>query len=261
MQLDTPMKKEVARWYWLMMDIVDGEFNLPEEIWRECMPEPQLKDLWQVSTTLLYNTVKPAALRQDNVVRCKKCGSSSADDLHMFIDCPLFRKFWHEVGDAIKEILPTSPKAWRAKVPSQQSVLEEILKAAREAAAMQNKDWLLRQISGQGASKRAEQNVPSDEASAEFTREETDAMEEPKNWQQNVSGNSKKGDKKNAGGATPAIGVPALSKRAKVNNGEQISVIVQEYLKSFEPLVFANKGYMAQLGGSGVESLKETMVT
>ncbi|KAJ1104307.1 hypothetical protein NDU88_001719 [Pleurodeles waltl] len=32
MQLDTPMKKEVAKWYWLMIDIVDGEFNLPEEI-------------------------------------------------------------------------------------------------------------------------------------------------------------------------------------------------------------------------------------
>ncbi|KAJ1106705.1 hypothetical protein NDU88_004105 [Pleurodeles waltl] len=63
MQLDIPMKKEVAGRYWLMMDIVDGEFNLPEEIWRECLPEPQLKDLWQVSTTLLYNTVKPAALK------------------------------------------------------------------------------------------------------------------------------------------------------------------------------------------------------
>ncbi|KAJ1097072.1 hypothetical protein NDU88_002199 [Pleurodeles waltl] len=131
MQLDILMKKEVARWYWLMMDIVDGEFNLPEEIWRECLPEPQLKDLWQVSTTLLYNTVKPAALRrnhlfsihrafwtpkklsrlrQDNVVRCKKCGFASADDLHMFIDCPLLRKFWQEVGDAINEILPSSPK-------------------------------------------------------------------------------------------------------------------------------------------------------
>ncbi|KAJ1105572.1 hypothetical protein NDU88_002977 [Pleurodeles waltl] len=45
MQLDIPLKKEVGRWYWLMMDIVDGEFNLPEEIWRECLPEPQLKDL------------------------------------------------------------------------------------------------------------------------------------------------------------------------------------------------------------------------
>ncbi|KAJ1193021.1 hypothetical protein NDU88_002327 [Pleurodeles waltl] len=67
MQLETPMKKEVARWYWLMMDIVDGEFNLPEEIWRECLPEPQLKDLWQVSTTLLYNTVKPAARNITNI--------------------------------------------------------------------------------------------------------------------------------------------------------------------------------------------------
>ncbi|KAJ1160263.1 hypothetical protein NDU88_000765 [Pleurodeles waltl] len=61
MQLDISMKKEVARWYWLLLDIVGGEFNLPEEIWRDCLPEAQLKDLWQVSTTLLYNTVKPAA--------------------------------------------------------------------------------------------------------------------------------------------------------------------------------------------------------
>ncbi|KAJ1139937.1 hypothetical protein NDU88_006299 [Pleurodeles waltl] len=109
MQLDTSMKKEVAKWYWLMLDIVDREFNPPEEIWRECLPELQLKDLWQVSTKLLYNTVKPAALRrnhlfsihrafwtpkklsrlrQDNMVRCKKCGSASTDDLHMFIDYP-----------------------------------------------------------------------------------------------------------------------------------------------------------------------------
>ncbi|KAJ1176084.1 hypothetical protein NDU88_001367 [Pleurodeles waltl] len=46
MQLDTSMKKEVAKWYWLMLDIVDEEFNLPEEIWSECLPELQLKDLW-----------------------------------------------------------------------------------------------------------------------------------------------------------------------------------------------------------------------
>ncbi|KAJ1149500.1 hypothetical protein NDU88_002307 [Pleurodeles waltl] len=32
MQLDILMKKEVAKWYWLMFDIVDGIFNLPEEI-------------------------------------------------------------------------------------------------------------------------------------------------------------------------------------------------------------------------------------
>ncbi|KAJ1082448.1 hypothetical protein NDU88_002616 [Pleurodeles waltl] len=50
MQLDTPMKKEVARWYWLMMDIVDGEFTLLEEIWRECLLEPQLKDLLQMDS-------------------------------------------------------------------------------------------------------------------------------------------------------------------------------------------------------------------
>ncbi|KAJ1182089.1 hypothetical protein NDU88_007284 [Pleurodeles waltl] len=131
MQLDTSMKKEVTKWYWLMLDIVDGEFNLPEEIWRGCLPEQQLKDLWQVSTTLLYNTVKPAALRrnnlfsihrafwtprklsrlrQDNVVRCKKCGSASADDLHMFIDCLLLLTFWQEVGDAVNDILPSSPE-------------------------------------------------------------------------------------------------------------------------------------------------------
>ncbi|KAJ1101054.1 hypothetical protein NDU88_006128 [Pleurodeles waltl] len=52
-QLDIPLKKEVGRWYWLIMDIVDGEFILPEEVWRECLLEPHLKDLWQVSTALL----------------------------------------------------------------------------------------------------------------------------------------------------------------------------------------------------------------
>ncbi|KAJ1123975.1 hypothetical protein NDU88_002439 [Pleurodeles waltl] len=102
MQADTPMKKEVARWYWLMMDIEDGEFNLPEEICMECLPEPQLKDLWQVSTTLLYNSVKPAAAVRSVVLHQLT--------IYMFIDCPLLCKFWQEVGDLIKEILPTSPK-------------------------------------------------------------------------------------------------------------------------------------------------------
>ncbi|KAJ1154541.1 hypothetical protein NDU88_007292 [Pleurodeles waltl] len=131
MQLDISMKKEVAKWHWLMLDIVDGEFNLPEENWRECLPELQLIVLSQVSTTLLYNTGKPATLRrnhlfsiyrafwtpkklsrlrQDNVVRCKKCGSASADDLHMFFYFPLLRTFWQEVGDAVNVILPSSPK-------------------------------------------------------------------------------------------------------------------------------------------------------
>ncbi|KAJ1153994.1 hypothetical protein NDU88_006751 [Pleurodeles waltl] len=158
MQLDIPLKKEVARWNWLMMDVVDGEFNLPEEIWR-----PHLKDLWQVSTTLLYNTVQPATLRrnhlftihrafgtplkfsrlrQDNVVRCKKCGSASADDLHMFVDCPLLHRFWQEVGEAIKEILPTSTKgATEAQQPGN-PILGQ--RPSWKKELLETGEWLLR---------------------------------------------------------------------------------------------------------------------
>ncbi|KAJ1172321.1 hypothetical protein NDU88_004168 [Pleurodeles waltl] len=66
-----------------------------------------------------------------------------------------------------------------SQTTSQQSDLEEILKAARKAAATKNKDWVLRKIMGEGASKREEHNEPSDEGSIELTREEMDAWEKP----------------------------------------------------------------------------------
>ncbi|KAJ1172649.1 hypothetical protein NDU88_004493 [Pleurodeles waltl] len=45
LHLDTSLKKEVARWYQLIMDTIDGEFTLPKEVWKECLPEPHFKDL------------------------------------------------------------------------------------------------------------------------------------------------------------------------------------------------------------------------
>ncbi|KAJ1208928.1 hypothetical protein NDU88_004307 [Pleurodeles waltl] len=86
--LEIPLKKEVARWYWLIMDIVDGDFTLPEELQEECLPERQHKDLWQSTdslrprlqakvlalqdlTTVTYSvTLLRMVVRSDKLINC-----------------------------------------------------------------------------------------------------------------------------------------------------------------------------------------------
>ncbi|KAJ1126907.1 hypothetical protein NDU88_005313 [Pleurodeles waltl] len=68
----------------------------------------------------------------------------------------------------------------------------------------------------------------------------------------------KKGDKRDAGDITEA-GTPGPSKKVKANNGEQISMIVQECLKSMAPLLFAKSGGARENKGPGdTESREDT---
>ncbi|KAJ1138512.1 hypothetical protein NDU88_004895 [Pleurodeles waltl] len=67
-----------------------------------------------------------------------------------------------------------------AQGTSQQSDLDEILRAAREMALTLIKDWILRQIRGEGASERPTREEPGDESIVKLAREENDTAEDPK---------------------------------------------------------------------------------
>ncbi|KAJ1160978.1 hypothetical protein NDU88_001467 [Pleurodeles waltl] len=98
----------------------------------------------------------------------------------------------------------------------QQINLEEILKAAREAASTDTEEWILRQIRGEGTGDRPSQEALNKEGDGKTTREKMEAVEEPKTWQQNANRCSKKADKKDAEEPL-AAGIPAPSKRARAN--------------------------------------------
>ncbi|KAJ1129701.1 hypothetical protein NDU88_008067 [Pleurodeles waltl] len=128
--------------------------------------------------------------------------------------------------------------------------LEEIIKAAREAATTRSKDWILKQIKGAGA----DEKKTSDECNINRTTDTNQGIEEPppeaKRRQRNTSRGAKKGDKREASEPTEAA-TPGPSKKAKTSNGEQISIIVQECLKSMAPLLFVKPE-----GGGGCKRQK-----
>ncbi|KAJ1104800.1 hypothetical protein NDU88_002209 [Pleurodeles waltl] len=64
---------------------------------------------------------------------------------------------------------------------------------------------------------------------------------ETKKRQRNASRGAKKGDRRETGEPAEAA-TPGPSKKAKTSNGEQISIIVQECLKSMAPLLFVKPG-------------------
>ncbi|KAJ1129489.1 hypothetical protein NDU88_007857 [Pleurodeles waltl] len=116
--------------------------------------------------------------------------------------------------------------------------IEEIIKAAREAATTHSKDWILQQIRGSGTTEGQTQEERNSNRTSSIAHDGEDPPSEAKKRQRNVSRCAKKGDKRDAG-YLPDAGTPGPSKRAKANNGEQISVILQECLKSMAPLLFA----------------------
>ncbi|KAJ1172119.1 hypothetical protein NDU88_003969 [Pleurodeles waltl] len=90
------------------------------------------------------------------------------------------------------------------------------------------------------------------------TKDDDEPPSASKKQQRNTSRGAKKGDKRDAS-EHPEAGVPGPSKRAKANNGEQISMIVQECLKSMVPLLFANPGGARKpKGSSGADSNGDT---
>ncbi|KAJ1146057.1 hypothetical protein NDU88_012339 [Pleurodeles waltl] len=114
--------------------------------------------------------------------------------------------------------------------------LEEIIKAAREAATTRSKDWILKQIRGAGSSEKETEEVLGD-INATNAAESEVTPPETKKRQRNTSRGAKKGDKKDTGEPAESA-TPGPSKKAKTSNGEQISIIVQECLKNMAPLLF-----------------------
>ncbi|KAJ1137560.1 hypothetical protein NDU88_003958 [Pleurodeles waltl] len=64
--------------------------------------------------------------------------------------------------------------------------LEETLKAAREAASTHSKEWIPRQIRGEGAGEQPPQEEHIEEGHNEAARQEMDLAEEPKKHQRNA---------------------------------------------------------------------------
>ncbi|KAJ1175689.1 hypothetical protein NDU88_000976 [Pleurodeles waltl] len=136
--------------------------------------------------------------------------------------------------------------------------IEEIIRAAREAVTTRSKDWILNQIRGLGVVEGQSQEEHDNDRPSNAAKDDDEPPSEAKKHQRNTSRGAKKGDKRDAGELLEA-GVPGPSKRTKVNNGEQISMIVQECLKSVPPLLFANPGGARETkGSSGVDSIGDT---
>ncbi|KAJ1205023.1 hypothetical protein NDU88_000458 [Pleurodeles waltl] len=126
--------------------------------------------------------------------------------------------------------------------------IEEIIKAARKVATTRSKDWILKQIKGAGSDKKKTSDERDDSRTTDTTQGSEEPPPEAKKQQRNTSRGAKKGDKREAGEPTEAA-TPGPSKKAKTSNGEQISIIVQECLKSMTPLWFVKPG-----GGGGQEA-------
>ncbi|KAJ1156004.1 hypothetical protein NDU88_008729 [Pleurodeles waltl] len=118
--------------------------------------------------------------------------------------------------------------------------LEEIIKAAREAATTRSKDWILKQIRGAGSGAEEARQGHRDSSKTNAAGSNI-TPPEPKKRQRNASRGAKKGDRKETGEPAEAA-TSGPSKKTKTSNGEQISVIVKECLKSMAPLLFTKPG-------------------
>ncbi|KAJ1145021.1 hypothetical protein NDU88_011313 [Pleurodeles waltl] len=90
----------------------------------------------------------------------------------------------------------------------QQANLEEIIKAAKEAAATQSKEWILSQIRGEGPEEQAMHEVHSESGSTETAREEEAASKEPRKLHRNAGRDNKKRKKEEHRRRSTCVGVP-----------------------------------------------------
>ncbi|KAJ1091945.1 hypothetical protein NDU88_005059 [Pleurodeles waltl] len=97
--------------------------------------------------------------------------------------------------------------------------IEELIKAAREAATTHSKDWILQQIRGSGTSEGQTQEERNSNRTSSTAHNGEDPPSQAKKRQRNVSRGAKKEDKRDAGDL-PDAGAPGPSKSAKANNGE-----------------------------------------
>ncbi|KAJ1210456.1 hypothetical protein NDU88_005820 [Pleurodeles waltl] len=91
--------------------------------------------------------------------------------------------------------------------------LEEIIKAAREAATTRSKDWILKQIKGAGSSEKGTQEVHGDSSTTNAAGSEVTPLETKKR-QRNTSRGAKKGDRRETGEPTEAA-TPGPSKKQR----------------------------------------------
>ncbi|KAJ1152467.1 hypothetical protein NDU88_005242 [Pleurodeles waltl] len=133
--------------------------------------------------------------------------------------------------------------------------LEEIIKAPREAATTRSKDWILKQIKGAGTGEEDLREVRGDSSATKAAGSDT-TPPEPKKRQRNASRGARKGDRKETGEPTETA-TPGPSKKAKTSNGEQISIIVQECLKSMAPLLFVRPGGGGTENEPGVSEIRK----
>ncbi|KAJ1101830.1 hypothetical protein NDU88_006894 [Pleurodeles waltl] len=123
-QETTPIKKEVAKWYWRMVQGNEKDFTVPEELWKRDSPILNFTYFWQVFmfpyinlfnllhsekyhlfTQGLLDTKKLASLGKQLVKCCPKCGLELADDPHMFAHCLVIQPFRHDLGKTLSEML------------------------------------------------------------------------------------------------------------------------------------------------------------
>ncbi|KAJ1100332.1 hypothetical protein NDU88_005418 [Pleurodeles waltl] len=98
--------------------------------------------------------------------------------------------------------------------------IEEIIKAAREAATTRSKDWILKQIRGAGSDEKKTRDERDDIRATGPAQESEKPPNEAKKRQRNTSRGVKKGDKREAGELTEAA-TPGPSKKAKTTNVEK----------------------------------------
>ncbi|KAJ1199102.1 hypothetical protein NDU88_002940 [Pleurodeles waltl] len=154
----------------------------------------------------------------------------------------------HRHGAAEKFAAPQRTAS--ARCGEQQAYLQQARRfTAREEATTRSKDWNLNQIRGLGGVEGQSQEEHDNDRPGNANKDDDEPPSEAKKWQRNTSRGMKKGDKRDAS-ELPEAGVPGPSKRAKANNGEQISMIVQECLKSMAPLLFASPGGACEPKGS-----------
>ncbi|KAJ1164250.1 hypothetical protein NDU88_004695 [Pleurodeles waltl] len=132
--------------------------------------------------------------------------------------------------------------------------IEEIIKAAREAATTCSKDWIVKQIKGLGADEGRTQEERNNNGANGAALESEEPHTEVKKRQRNTSRSTKK---REAGDPTDAV-TPEPSKKAKANNGEKISMIVQECLKSMQPLLFVKAGGCTRRKDRGTQNAGAT---
>ncbi|KAJ1161221.1 hypothetical protein NDU88_001708 [Pleurodeles waltl] len=97
---------------------------------------------------------------------------------------------------------------------NQELDIEEIIKAAREAVATHSKDWILKQVKGNGASEVPPQEGHPGNRTSGAARDEEEPQSDSKKRQRNASRGAKKGGQERSG-RTPRSRDPRTKQESK----------------------------------------------